>query len=105
MADHITHNIVTTETDDAIVAAVQTKIGASSAQGYSTAIRFIIREWARVSGLQETLYTAAATQPTKKPRSIKPSARNRARARKSSIDGIPGVTRGTASSRSGGKAA
>lgn len=95
MADHITHNIVTTEDDDAIVAAVQTKIGASSAQGYSTAVRFIIREFARTSGLQESLYTAASQPQASKPRSIKPSARARAKARKFKPESIPGVQRGT----------
>jgi|MudIll2142460700_1097286.scaffolds.fasta_scaffold00120_15 hypothetical protein len=37
-----THNIVTFEEDDAIVEAVQKRIGSTD---YSAAIRFIIREW------------------------------------------------------------
>jgi hypothetical protein len=94
MPEHITHNIVTMEADDAIVAAVQSKIGASSAQGYSTAIRFIIREYARISGYLETHYTAASQPQVSKPRPIKPSARARARARKVKPESIPGVKRG-----------
>ncbi len=46
MPEYITHNIVTTPEEDAIVTAVQKRIGASEKQGYSTAVRFIIREFA-----------------------------------------------------------
>jgi len=68
--------------DRAIVEAAQARNGS----GFSGAIRFIIREWARSSGLQDALQ-----KPTP-PRSIKPRAT--ARVRKAKLSEIPGVDRG-----------
>jgi hypothetical protein len=44
MADKRTHNIVTFSEDDAIIEAVQSRIGSTD---YSAAVRFIIREFSK----------------------------------------------------------
>jgi hypothetical protein len=82
----ITQPITIYPTDRAIVEAVQKRNGT----GFSGAVRFIIREWARNSGLQDTLHTD--TIPLTKPRTSKPSASKRAR--KFDPDSIAGVRRG-----------
>lgn len=55
----ITTPITTYQTDREIVEAVQTKVGT----GFSGAVRFIIRDWARISGYTES--------KSKKSRSVK----------------------------------
>lgn len=72
--------------DRAIVEAVQNRNGS----GFSGAIRFIIREWARLSGVNEVV-DESISQPA--PRMVRPRASKRIRARR--LSEIPGVTRGT----------
>lgn len=84
----VNQNISFYPTDLAIVEAVQKRNG----QSLSGAVRFILREWARTSGLHETLPKDSPSQTLSKPRTIKPPARKRARANK--IDQIPGVRKG-----------
>jgi hypothetical protein len=89
MEEYVTHNIVTTPEDDAIVAAVQKRIGASANQGYSTAIRFIIREFALHADPNGTILKQMPRQV------VKPTARSRAKSGKAvaEIDGVrKGVT-------------
>ena len=69
MPAYITHNIVTTPEEDAIVAAIQQRIGASPKQGYSTAIRFIIREYA---ALLSPPRTGRVPVPRQKPKQRSP---------------------------------
>jgi hypothetical protein len=89
MEEYVTHNIVTTPEDDAIVAAVQKRIGASANQGYSTAIRFIIREFALHADPNGTILKRME-QPVRKP-----SVRSRAKSRKTvTVDSIAGVSKG-----------
>jgi hypothetical protein len=73
--------------DRAIVEAVQKRNG----QTFSAAVRFILREWARSSGLQDTLTETIAPTPQ---RVITPRASARSRARKEKIEAIPGLKRG-----------
>jgi hypothetical protein len=88
MEEYVTHNIVTTPEDDAIVAAVQKRIGASANQGYSTAIRFIIREFALHADPNGTILNRIQ-KPV-----VKPTAR-RGKARKTvSVAEIDGVRKG-----------
>jgi hypothetical protein len=86
----VNQNVSFYPTDLAILEAVQKRNG----QTLSGAVRFILREWARTSGLQETIHTAALPQQVSKPRQIKPSARARARAGNVKPESIPGVKRG-----------
>ncbi len=89
MPEYNTHNIVTTAEEDAIVAAVQKRIGASENQGYSTAVRFIIREFASHADPDGTILKSPP-----RTKIVKPSARKRAKARKFKPEAIPGVRRG-----------
>jgi hypothetical protein len=73
----VNQNVSFYPTDLAILEAVQKRNG----QTLSGAVRFILREWARTSGLQETIHTAALPQQVSKPRNVKPES-------------IPGVKRG-----------
>ena len=90
MPDNITHNIVTTEEEDAIVSAVQKRIGANDNRGYSMAIRFIIREFAQHADPNGTILKHMQ-RPV-----VKPTAR-RGKARKSvKVEDIEGVRQGVA---------
>jgi len=90
MPDYITHTVVTTEEEDAIVAAVQKRIGAPVTQGYSQAIRFIIREFAMHADPNGTILKHMQ-RPV-----VKPTAR-RGKARKSvKVEDIEGVRQGVA---------
>ena len=86
----VTQPITIYPIDRVIVEAVQKRNG----QSFSGAVRFIIREWARTSGLQDTLHTD--TPSIAKQRTIKPSTRKRAKARKFDPETVPGVRRGLA---------
>lgn len=85
----VNQNVSFYPTDLEILAAVQQHNG----QTLSGAVRFIIREWARTSGFQSTIHSAAQTPQQ---RTIKSSARSRARARKNlpKLEDIQGVKRG-----------
>lgn len=83
----VNQNVSFYPTDLEILDAVQKRNG----QTLSGAVRFIIREWARTSGLQDTLND---TPTITKQRTIKPSARKRVKARK--LDQIQGVRKGLA---------
>jgi hypothetical protein len=72
----VNQNVSFYPTDLAIVEAVKQRNG----QTLSGAVRFIIREWARASGLQSALDQPAQSIPAS--RSIKSSSRKRAAARK-----------------------
>lgn len=87
----VNQNVSFYPTDLVILDAVQKRNG----QTLSGAVRFIIREWARSSGLQDTLGNEAI--PTTKTRTIKPSARKRIKARKFKPEAIPGVRKGLVS--------
>jgi hypothetical protein len=87
MSDYITHTVVTTEEEDAIVAAVQKRIGAPATQGYSQAIRFIIREFALHADPNGTIL-----KHMQKP-VVKPRAKSKAR-KSVSVAEIDGVRKG-----------
>ena len=64
-----THNIVTFSDDERIVSAVQEKIGAID---YSTAVRYIIREYARLSDVMIESSRESRIPPDKARRVLKP---------------------------------
>ena len=86
----VNQNVSFYPTDLAILEEVQKRNG----QTLSGAVRFILREWARTSGLQATLAQSTLSAPA--PQSSKSSPRKRANARKNVThpDEIQGVKHG-----------
>lgn len=83
MQDKRTHNIVTFTEDDAIVEAVQQRIGSTD---YSAAIRFIIREFATHADPEGRILKNIGSKPT--------TPRKRTTKRTIHPSAIPGVRRG-----------
>ena len=83
MTEKRTHNIVTFTEDDAIVEAVQQRIGSTD---YSAAIRFIIREFASRADPDGRILKNIGSKPT--------TQRKRTAKRAVHPSAIPGVRRG-----------
>ncbi len=85
----VNQNISFYPTDLAIVEAIQLRNGS----GLSGAVRFIIREWARMSGYNDGAATPAITKPTT-PRPARTVRRPIRKTTRPSLEAIPGLRKG-----------
>jgi len=93
MAEKKTHNIVTFDLDDQIVAVHQMQTGAAD---YSASVRMIIRDWARISGLSALMgYSSVdVTQEYIKAAKKSEGRKPRKRVSRKKLAEIPGVSKG-----------